>query len=253
MLQQQPQVLPQAPLLPPPSPEEMQSQPRIELMRHQRLWDLKKFLSVKCAPVTLPLLAFERWHSICLMHCGCGGGSSASAGSDPLIPSSVAMPSPEQQQEKMAAYREGLRGMSPLQLLEQMDIINKRLQEQLSLSAAGHQRIQAGEGTTLERAADVAVTQAADNRVSFLRLQLLQIQTATDEAQPPARADAPPADAQPAAATGAGAAASSSQQAPPAGDEGGSWQRMADEHDEQPRRGARAAPGEGGRDARRRR
>jgi hypothetical protein len=173
-----------------------------------------------------------------------GSSSGAASAAAPAVPGGetsgdLTPRDPAQQRERLGAYREELKRMSSPQLLEQMGIMYKRLQEQLTLSAEGHRRIEAGEGTNLARAADVALTQAADNRVSFLRLQLLQIQTAIDEAQPPARADAPPADAQPAAATGAGAAASSSQQAPPAGDEGGSWQRMADEHDEQPRRGAR--------------
>ena len=48
--------------------------------------------------------------------------------------------------------------MSSPQLLEQMGIMRKRLQEQLALSAEGHRRIEAGEGTKVAKAADVALT-----------------------------------------------------------------------------------------------
>jgi len=41
--------------------------PLVELQRHHSLWDLKKCLATACEPSTVPLLAFERWHSRCML------------------------------------------------------------------------------------------------------------------------------------------------------------------------------------------
>ena len=95
--------------------------------------------------------------------------------------------------------------MNQSQLSEQLAVMQKRLKEQMSLAEAGRQRVNAGQGTDLEQAADITLTQETDNPVAFIRLQLIQVrQMLGDPGAVGALSGLAPPKAYPAAAPSAG-------------------------------------------------